>query len=92
MNILLSGGTGLIGKQLAEELVSSGYNLTILSRGKNKNTENIKYIEWNSKDLMDAVNQTDVIINLAGEPIAKKRWTREQKDLIKNPRETGDKF
>ena len=86
MNILLTGGTGLIGKQLTEELVSSGHKLTILSRTKRENTKNIKYIEWNQKDLMDAVNQVDIVINLAGEPIAKKRWTDKQKDLIKKSR------
>ncbi|MBI3590865.1 MAG: TIGR01777 family protein [Candidatus Melainabacteria bacterium] len=82
MKILLAGGTGFVGKALTEELIQSGHELFIISRTKRENVKSINYIEWDSKDLMNAVNNAEIVINLAGEPIAAKRWTSEQKDLL----------
>ena len=46
--VLITGGTGLIGKALTKELVRKGYNISILTRDKSgkKNTEKISYAEW----------------------------------------------
>ena len=83
MKILISGGTGFIGKLLSKELVSSGYELTIISRSSTtKNEEKIKFIPWDKEALQNAVNNSDIVINLTGESITGKRWTKEQKDLI----------
>lgn len=82
MRILLTGGTGFIGKNLSKELISCGHELTIVSRSKEKDTKNIKYIPWDKNLLQEAVNTSEIVINLAGEPIAGKRWTDEQKDLL----------
>jgi len=85
MKILLTGGTGFIGKPLKHELVTLGHELFVLTRTKRENKERINYIHWDIKtlpDLTDLVNQIDIVINLAGEPIADKRWAREQKEKI----------
>lgn len=85
MRILLTGGTGFIGKPLKSELVSLGHELFVLTRAERENKERINYIQWDIKnlpDLTELVSQTDIIVNLAGESIADKRWTREQKEKI----------
>ena len=85
MKILLTGGTGFIGRSLRKELVALGHKLIILTRANKENNESTNYIYWNWKkptDLTDLMNEVDIVINLAGESIAKKQWTREQKDLI----------
>ncbi len=83
MKILITGGTGFIGKPLCDELIKSDHELIILSRSKNENTQSTSYILWEEQDkLKEIINETDIVINLAGEPIAKKRWTKEQKDLL----------
>ncbi len=82
MKILLTGGTGFIGTLLSKELISSGHELTIISRSGTSNEKNIKFISWNQEVLQNAINNSDIVINLAGESIAKKRWTKEQKDLL----------
>ncbi len=82
MKILLTGGTGFIGKALTEELVSFGHELTVISRSKEGSEKNIKFIQWDKESIQDAVNKSDIVINLTGESIAKKRWTKEQKDLL----------
>ena len=83
MKILIAGGTGFIGQPLCDELIKSGHELTILSRTKGENTKSKNYILWEEQDkLKEIINEIDIVINLSGEPIAKKRWTREQKDLL----------
>ena len=89
MKILLTGGTGFIGKPLRKELYSLGHELFILTRAKKENSERLNFIYWdwhNPKDLTELVNEVDVVINLAGESIANEKWTKKQKEKILNSR------
>ncbi len=83
MKLLISGGTGFIGKPLCNELVNSGHEICILSRSRREDTKNISYVLWEEQDkLKKIIGNCDVVINLCGEPLTKKRWTQEQKILI----------
>ncbi len=86
MKILLTGGTGFIGKPLRKKLARDGHELIILTRAtKRKDVDQIKYTTWNWReppDLTELVSQADIVINLAGEPIAKKGWSKEQKERL----------
>ena len=77
--ILITGGTGLIGKHLCNLLRSKGYKVTILSRS---NSDNPNTYFWDiEKDFIEqkAVEQADYIIHLAGAGIADERWTKKRK-------------
>lgn len=82
--ILISGGTGLVGKALANVLLSQGHEVRILSRNP-KSSDSIKSFFWNV-DLKqideNAFNNVDHIVHLAGEGIADKRWTNKRKQQI----------
>ncbi|MCW9046592.1 MAG: TIGR01777 family oxidoreductase [Gammaproteobacteria bacterium] len=81
MKLLITGGTGFIGTALCEKLLHNSKNeLTLLSRNPEKIKTQVKVIS-NLKQL-DKDTSFDVIINLAGEPIADKRWTENQKQKI----------
>ena len=84
MKILITGGTGLIGAQLVQELVSRSHQITVLSRSPQKVYSLFcKAVEcWTSLSDKKNLNDFDAIINLAGEPIAEKRWTDEQKKIL----------
>ncbi|MGO2304853.1 MAG: TIGR01777 family oxidoreductase [Providencia sp.] len=84
MKILITGGTGLIGTQLVQELVSRSHQITVLSRSPQKVYSLFcKAVEcWTSLSDKKNLNDFDAIINLAGEPIAEKRWTDEQKKIL----------
>ena len=83
MYILITGGTGLIGQNLVKQLHEKNHNLVVLTRNKQKArhvlSDNISLI--NSLNEID-FNTLDVVINLAGENIAEKRWSKEQKHQI----------
>jgi uncharacterized protein len=87
--ILITGGTGFIGSYLCEKLLQSGHYLTIITRSPEKYAEkqanNRNFIGWDD-NLKTAVNETDVVINLAGESIAGRRWTDQTKKRILNSR------
>jgi uncharacterized protein (TIGR01777 family) len=81
-NILITGGTGLIGKHLSSLLTKKGYKVFILSRTKNDDTNSFY---WNiSDDYIDeqAIIKADYIIHLAGAGIADKRWTKARKKIL----------
>jgi uncharacterized protein (TIGR01777 family) len=84
-NVLLTGGTGFIGKYLTDVLIDNGYTVSILSRSARENTSLITYYKWNLKSNYineEAILQADYIIHLAGEGIVEKRWTKKRKKVI----------
>jgi uncharacterized protein (TIGR01777 family) len=83
-SILLTGGTGLIGKTLTAQLLSKGYQVSHLSR-KPGNDPLIKTFLWDvNKGEIDehCIDGVDLIVHLAGAGIADKRWTDERKKEI----------
>lgn len=83
MNILITGGTGFIGKYLIPSLVDAGHIITILSRRSRKSSEpQVSYRQWNGKEMPTAIGLYDVVINLAGASIAEGKWTESRKKLI----------
>lgn len=88
MNILLTGGTGFIGKALCKSLLNHDHRLTVLSRRPEKVPslcgEAVEAID--NLDKLDAEASFDAIINLAGEGIADARWTAKRKQILKDSR------
>ena len=83
-NILISGGTGLVGKRLFEKLTIKGYNVAILSREKRKKNRPSTY-HWdlnNNTIDIEALKFADYIIHLAGANIGSARWTKKRKKEI----------
>lgn len=82
MNILITGGTGFIGRALLPHL--SQHKLTVLSRNPMKAYQRIgHHIKVIDKlDRLKNLDAFDAVINLAGEPIINKRWSSKQKKRI----------
>jgi uncharacterized protein len=89
--VLITGGTGLVGKALGQALVEKGYSIIILTRDKqskesnSKTAKSLRYAEWNiEKKYIDseAISQADYIIHLAGAGVADKRWSKKRKQEI----------
>ena len=89
-NVLITGGTGFIGKHLTELLVKNGFSVSILSRNEEQNKADVFYYKWDfSNNFIEetAVINADYVIHLAGENIADKRWTAKRKEQIVQSRE-----
>ena len=74
MNILIAGGTGFIGTYLKKRFEEKGENVKLVSR------TGID-VPWVHQSLVDALEHTDVVINLAGKTI-NCRHTFENKEMI----------
>ncbi|CAH0996465.1 Epimerase family protein [Emticicia aquatica] len=84
MNILITGGTGMIGHRLTELLLEKGHRVSYLSRKKEK-LPNVEVFQWNIKKGFietGALENADYVIHLAGAGIADKRWTEKRKQEI----------
>ncbi|RPA66975.1 TIGR01777 family protein [Cyclobacteriaceae bacterium YHN15] len=82
-NILITGGSGLLGKKITQLLERKGFEVAWLSRNPEKYKQ--KSFAWDlEKKSLDpeAVNWSDGIIHLAGEGVADKRWTDSRKKAI----------
>jgi hypothetical protein len=89
MNILITGGTGFIGKELRETLLKAGNNLVIITRNPKKyedeSASNQRFISWDD-DLVSEMENADAVINLAGENLFGQRWNEQVKESIYNSR------
>ena len=100
MKLLLTGCTGFIGRELIPLLIKEGHSLTVISRqSKGKlqtisNDQNINFIQmnpaesssWDKEEIQNSLKSCEGVINLAGEPIAEKRWTTDHCKEITNSR------
>lgn len=86
MNILITGGTGLIGSSFIRQ--SSDHIFTVLTRfpdkAKKQLPNEVQCIA--SLEQLDSLDDFDAVINLAGEPIIDKRWSEQQKSTITQSR------
>ena len=85
MHILITGGTGLIGQAFIHQFPQ--YEFTVLTRSikqyatlSSTPKTPITYID--SLDHLQHLDAFDAVINLAGEPIIRKRWSDQQKHII----------
>jgi uncharacterized protein len=87
MKILITGGSGLIGRELVSKLESRGYEVRILSR--KPSDIKLNSYNWNiEKGIIDprAFDGVEVLVHLAGEGIADKRWSNSRKKEIVDSR------
>lgn len=88
MKLVIAGATGFIGSLLVDRLWSQHHSLLLLSRTppRELNVTKKEWFAWRpgvSGDWERALDGADGIVNLAGEPIAAKRWTEAQKEKIR---------
>jgi uncharacterized protein (TIGR01777 family) len=95
MRILMTGATGLIGKELGKSLAARGDTLVCLARDGQRAGRRLPFpatcYEWDHQRAVPAaaLRDVDAIVHLAGEPVAGKRWTKEQKRRIRDTRVLG---
>jgi len=87
-HLLITGGSGFIGSRLVPVLSGQGYAVTALTRYPEKTARHFNQTVSTIKqlDVLDSSNFYDVVINLAGQGIADKRWTSAIKKQLRESR------
>lgn len=85
MRILVAGGSGFLGTAIGERLRHEGHQVTNLTRTP-RHRQDMAWSPGTGPATIPAINDTDVVVNLAGEPIAGGRWTAARKAAIRGSR------
>ena len=82
--VLITGGTGLIGRHLYKKLLEKGYDVAILSRSKQQDPKILSYTwDLDANEIeREAIESADYIVHLAGTNIGDKRWSVKRKQSI----------
>ncbi|SFY19392.1 hypothetical protein SAMN03159390_04190 [Pseudomonas sp. NFACC49-2] len=88
MHILLTGGTGLIGRRLCRHWLEQGHRLTVWSR-RPEQVANICGAQVRGIARLEEIEEpVDAVVNLAGAPIADRPWSHKRKMLLWSSRVT----
>ena len=96
MHIVVTGGTGFIGRPLCARLLDLGHTVTIFTRdlqtAQSRSDSRIRLVGWHgfrgpTEEVLLALADSDVVINLAGAPVADRRWTPRTKNTLRTSRE-----
>lgn len=90
--VLITGGTGFLGRRLAEHLLERGDQVTVLTRDAVKARrhfpERVRCAAWSPAKIgpwVEELEVVDAVVHLAGEPVIQ-RWSQEVKDRITKSR------
>jgi NAD dependent epimerase/dehydratase family enzyme len=100
MRLLLLGCSGFVGRELVPFLLELGHSLTLISRTERPfpslmgdrlvalRLDPSEPTAWERDDLRRVLAEAEGVVNLAGEPIAEKRWTPQHLQLLQDSRVT----
>ncbi|MDQ3169034.1 MAG: TIGR01777 family oxidoreductase [Acidobacteriota bacterium] len=92
MKIVIAGGTGFLGSALTQALDRAGHEVVVLSRSAGTDSPgHARAVVWRPDGTASGawareVNGAGAVINLAGEPLAARRWTPAQKQRLVDSR------
>jgi len=93
MQIVMTGGTGFIGRSLCAALCQEGHRVTLVTRRREDAQRlcgsTVTAVEWNGRETgawEHCLEDAEAVINLAGAPIADGRWTETRKRLLTESR------
>ena len=93
MRIVLTGGTGFIGRTLCAALARDRHGVSLLTRNASRASHLsgpfVTVVEWNGRETgsgEQSLDGVDAVINLTGAPIADARWTDARKQLLAESR------
>jgi len=91
MKVLVTGATGLIGRRLCHSLTGDVNTVVAVSRSPERArnlaaAETLKWDPMTGPPPPDALSGVDAVVHLAGEPVADRAWSQEQKRRVKDSR------
>jgi uncharacterized protein (TIGR01777 family) len=90
MKIVISGGTGFLGRPLTDALAHDGHSIVVLTRGSPSTDAIARRVSWQPDGAVGSwapeIDGADVVVNLNGESIGARRWSAAQKQRILDSR------
>ncbi|TWT87943.1 TIGR01777 family oxidoreductase [Neorhodopirellula pilleata] len=86
LTIAVSGANGLVGSSLSNLLQLLGHRVLSITRDELGTQDSIA--GWSDEGQFERFNEVDVVVHLAGKPIANGRWSESVKQQIRESRET----
>jgi uncharacterized protein (TIGR01777 family) len=89
MRVIVVGATGLIGRHVCEGLVARGDAPVAVSRRGSSGIAGVEDVRWDPADgppPAGVLDGADAVVNLAGAPIARRRWSARRKREIRESR------
>jgi len=83
--IIIAGGSGFIGSYLSKHFLDKGYEIIVLSRGRLRTENNIRYVNWDGKnvsDWKDELEKSFLLINLSGQTVAVRHTSKNKKEIF----------
>lgn len=96
MRVLVTGGTGFIGRPLCRALAGAGHEVAVLTRdparAARRMEDGVRLVGWQgfrgpTQELTAELGRAEVVVNLAGAPIADRRWSSQVKHELRASRE-----
>lgn len=90
MRVVIAGGSGFLGRPLAARLADDGDDVVLLTRGRAAGPPGAQLVTWTPDGSVGPwaaeIDGADAVVNLAGESIAARRWSSQQKARIRDSR------
>src|SRR5580700_4848347 len=91
MKIIIAGGGGFLGQPLSRALAADGREVVVLTRRPSAPpvTGKARFVTWSPESVgawAAEIDSASAVVNLAGESIADRRWSNQQKERILDSR------
>ncbi len=93
MRVVIAGGSGMVGRHLAQALIADGWSVDVLTRDAgrvgSRLPEGARAVEWapdRPGEVADVLDGADGIVNLAGVSLGPRPWTPGRKRAILSSR------
>ena len=83
--LIIAAGTGFLGQSLINHFKNKFEEIVILTRGKSRNSDGLKYVNWDAKTFSGwetELENTTVLINLAGKSVDCRYTKENQREIL----------
>src|SRR5437764_5242849 len=85
--IVLAGGSGFLGRALAEESLRAGYEVVVLTRKVRKNPSGVRQVQWDGRTVGAWARELEgaaAVVNLAGRSVECRHTRKNRREIVES--------